>query len=159
MSTNLPGTGIAILATILFFAVLAAGCTGSPYGQAPTSTPVTTAPATPPSAPVATTVATTVTAPPAITTTSVQTTAAPIAATVTIQNFTFIPASVTVPAGSTITWTNLDAAAHQIGSDTMAFMGHPLSQNASYTYTFMNRGTFPYHCVIHPTMKGTITVT
>ncbi|MDD1665806.1 MAG: cupredoxin domain-containing protein [Methanomicrobiales archaeon] len=158
MSTNLPGTGIAILGTILIFAVIAGGCTGSPYGQAPTTTPVTTAPATPPPATGATPVATTVTTPPPITTT-VQTTAAPVSAAITIQNFAFIPASVTVPAGSTITWTNLDAAAHQVGSDTMAFTGHPMSQNSSYTFTFTTRGTFPYHCVIHPSMKGTITVT
>jgi plastocyanin len=144
-----------VAAFLIGIALLLAGCAAQ---QTPAATPVpttvTTAPATPPPM---TTVATT---PPAITTTVVQTTfVPPISVTVTIQNYTFIPDSVTVPAGSTVYWTNLDPAAHQVLSDTHAFMGNPMSRNTSYSFTFNNRGTFPYHCAIHPTMKGTVTVT
>jgi plastocyanin len=163
MRPDLPGTGIAIPGIILLFAVIAAGCTSSPYGPTPATTTAT--PATPLPTIIETTVATTATTVPSTTalttpaTTVVQTTAPPTLVTITIQNFTFSPASVTVPLGSTVTWTNLDAAAHQISSDTHAFLGNPLSQGSSYSFTFMSRGTFPYHCAIHPSMKGTVTVT
>jgi plastocyanin len=84
---------------------------------------------------------------------------APPAAAVTIQNFAFSPASVTVPTGTTVTWTNRDSAPHQVGSDTGAFQGGALGTGASYSFTFTTPGTFPYHCVIHPSMHGTVTVT
>ena len=159
MSTIQPETRIAILGTLLLCAVIAAGCASSPYGAAPTTPAVTTPPATPPSTLAGTTAATTTSTPPATSTTAVQAPLPPTFATVTIENFTFIPASVTVPLGSTVTWNNQDAAAHQIASDTHAFMSQPLSQGSIYSFTFMTRGTFPYHCAIHPYMKGTITVT
>ena len=159
MRSNLARTGTAILGFILLFAVIAAGCMSSPEGQAPTTTPAT--PGTPPPTTVMTTVAMTATMVPATTvpaTTVVQTTAAPVVVTVTIQNFTFSPANVTVPLGSTVIWTNLDPAVHQVSSDTQAFLGNPMSQGTSYSWTFIHRGTFPYHCAIHPSMKGTVTV-
>ena len=36
----------------------------------------------------------------------------PGAPTVNIQNFAFIPASITVPSGTTVTWTNQDSTDH-----------------------------------------------
>lgn len=77
---------------------------------------------------------------------------------VTIQNFAFSPASMTVAKGATVTWTNQDSVPHQIASDTNAFGGPAISQGGTYSFTFNDTGTFPYHCTIHPSMKGTITV-
>ena len=126
----------------------------------PATTAVTTAPPTPPPAPAVTAIATTATTPNATPTTAAQTPAPPTFAAISIENFTFVPASVTVSLGSTVIWTNLDPAAHQIASDNnFAFRGQPLSQGTSYSFTFMTRGTFPYHDAINTTMKGTITVT
>jgi len=156
MKPNFLGTGIAILGIILLFAVISAGCMSSP---SPAPPPTVATPANPPSTTVAAPAVPSIT--PLITpvTTAAQTAASPIFVTVIIQNYTFIPASVTVPLGSTVTWKNLDAAAHQVSSDTHAFLGNPMSQGTIYPFTFMSRGTFPYHCAIHPYMKGTITVT
>lgn len=75
---------------------------------------------------------------------------------VTIQNFAFSPATLTVPAGTTVTWTNQDSAPHQIKSDT--FNSAQLSQGESYQFTFTTKGSFDYSCAIHPSMTGKINV-
>jgi len=77
---------------------------------------------------------------------------------VKIQNFAFNPASLTIKAGTTVTWTNLDSTAHRIVSDTGAFQSSDLSNGQSYSYTFNKTGSYSYHCGIHPSMKGTIVV-
>jgi plastocyanin len=81
--------------------------------------------------------------------------------TVTIKNFAFGPASLTVNKGDTVTWTNEDSAEHQIASDSgdaVSFSGPAMPQGQSFSFKFDSTGTFPYHCVIHPSMKGMITV-
>jgi len=77
---------------------------------------------------------------------------------VTIQNFAFAPASITVPVGSTVTWTNKDAVAHTTTSDGAGWDSGSLAQNASFARTFPSKGTFSYHCAIHPNMVATVTV-
>lgn len=77
---------------------------------------------------------------------------------VTIQNFAFSPASLTIKKGETVTWTNKDSAPHQIASDNGKFQGPQMSNGQTYSFTFNETGTFPYHCVIHPMMKAAITV-
>jgi len=93
-------------------------------------------------------------------------TQAPGTATVAIQNFAFIPASITVPRGTTVTWMNQDPADHQIASDAQGgnaegalFMSDSLPKSAIYSHTFDTPGTYTYHCSIHPSMKATIIVT
>lgn len=85
--------------------------------------------------------------------------AAGAATGVTIQNFAFAPQAVTVPAGTTITWTNKDSAPHTATSADGAFDTGTLKQGQSATITFSKAGTFNDLCSIHPFMKGTITVT
>ncbi len=77
---------------------------------------------------------------------------------VTIQNFAFSPASITVAAGSTVMWTNKDAVAHTTTSDAPGWDSGPLAQNASFSQTFNTKGTFSYHCKIHPNMVASVTV-
>lgn len=101
---------------------------------------------------------------------SYQTPSAPAAATpapvpagnmITIKNFAFSPATMTVKTGTTVTWTNEDGAPHLVVADAgapVSFMSPSLSPGASYPFTFTQAGTYPYHCSIHPTMKGTIIV-
>jgi plastocyanin len=81
--------------------------------------------------------------------------------TITIKNFAFSPATLTVPAGTTVTWTNTDSAPHRMVSDDsapVAFSTPSISTGESAPITFTMGGTYPYHCSIHPSMKGTIVV-
>lgn len=80
---------------------------------------------------------------------------------VTIRNFAFSPAAITVKKGTTVTWTNQDSTAHTVTeSDSQdGPKSDNLAQGASYTFTFNTTGTFKYHCLIHPDMIGTVTVT
>ena len=82
----------------------------------------------------------------------------PASTEVQISGFTFVPATVTVSAGSTVTWTNQDSAPHTVTSETGLFDSVRLSTNDSFNYTFTGRGTFSYYCTIHPSMKGEVIV-
>jgi plastocyanin len=77
---------------------------------------------------------------------------------VTISGFAFGPASVSVPVGSTVTWTNQDGTAHTVTADDGSFDSGSLAQGATFSQTFDTPGTYPYHCAIHSSMTGTITV-
>jgi plastocyanin len=77
--------------------------------------------------------------------------------TVAIENFAFNPADLTVSVGSTVTWTNGDAATHTVSFDAGPDCGN-VSGGASVSATFDEPGIYPYHCNIHSSMKGTITV-
>jgi plastocyanin len=90
----------------------------------------------------------------------------PEGSTVTIQNFAFTPASVTIPKGTTVTWVNQDTTNHQILNDATGTIGqgalfssNSLTKGTGYSFKFDNPGTYPYHCSIHPQMKGTVIVT
>lgn len=81
--------------------------------------------------------------------------------TIAIRNFAFSPSTLTVKAGTTVTWTNDDSSPHQLASDAgspVAFSSPSLANGASFTFTFSQAGTYPYHCTIHPSMKGTLVV-
>jgi plastocyanin len=81
------------------------------------------------------------------------------AGAVSIDNFTFTPASLTVKAGTTVTWTNRDDIPHGIASSDNGFKkSKALDTDDSYSFTFTTPGTFKYFCYIHPHMVGTIVV-
>jgi plastocyanin len=85
-------------------------------------------------------------------------TAAAATTTVNIQGFAFVPPTVTITAGDTVTWTNKDAAAH---SALVNGVGQTpvLGQDQSGSLTFNAAGAFPYVCGIHgAAMQGTIIV-
>jgi len=77
---------------------------------------------------------------------------------VTIQNLSFSQANITVSVGTKVTWTNKDSITHTVTSDTGLFDSGPINNGGTFSYTFNNKGVFDYHCTIHPTMKGTVTV-
>jgi plastocyanin len=82
---------------------------------------------------------------------------------VNIQGFAFSPQTITVSVGSTVTWTNLDSATHQIAADPgqpdIADLSSPsINPGGMYSYTFQKAGSWTYHCSIHPSMKGNVIV-
>lgn len=83
--------------------------------------------------------------------------AAPAGSAVTIVKFAFSPETITVPAGTTITWTNQDLDTPHIVKFADGASG-ALKQGASYSKTFSAPGTYPYQCGVHPYMKGSVIV-
>src|SRR6516162_4988769 len=84
--------------------------------------------------------------------------AAASAPTVKIDNFTFAPATLTVTAGTTVTWKNEDDSPHRIGDKNGAFKSAALDTDETFSYTFASPGEYPYICTIHPYMVGKIIV-
>jgi plastocyanin len=78
---------------------------------------------------------------------------------VTIANFAYDPATITVPVGTTITWTNTDSVDHTVTADDRSWDSGHIAQGQTFSRTFTTAGTFPYFCTIHPNMKGTVIVT
>jgi plastocyanin len=86
--------------------------------------------------------------------------AAPVASdAVSIDNFAFVPATLTVPAGSTVTWTNRDEEPHTVVANDGSFHSPGMGSQATFSYTFATAGTFDYVCSIHPFMHATVVVT
>jgi plastocyanin len=85
--------------------------------------------------------------------------ATPGKATIKIANFDFGPATITVPAGTSVTWTNNDDDAHSVVADDKAFRSAPLDTGESYSFTFATPGAYAYHCGLHPQMHGKVIVT
>lgn len=81
------------------------------------------------------------------------------AGAVSITNFKFTPPSLTVPVGTKVTWTNNAQIDHTTTSNTGVWDSGHIAKTKTFSFTFTKAGTFPYHCMIHPSMKGTIVVT
>ena len=94
-------------------------------------------------------------------------TAAPTAApssggggqSVAIKNFTFNPATVDVKVGDKVSWANGDDQTHTVTFDdaSVSSSGN-VNTGGTFDTTFAAAGTFTYHCKIHPSMKGSVTV-
>jgi plastocyanin len=77
---------------------------------------------------------------------------------VTIDNFTFNPATLTVPSGTTVTWTNQDDMVHTVTEANRLFSSKGLETGDVYTHTFTTPGTYTYFCALHPRMTATVIV-
>jgi plastocyanin len=77
---------------------------------------------------------------------------------ISAKDFMFSPATVTVKAGATVTWTNLDDEPHTVFSDAGLFRSSALDTKDNFSYKFDKPGTYHYLCTIHPRMVGTIVV-
>ena len=86
------------------------------------------------------------------------TSAASPAADVKIDNFSFTPATLTVKAGTQITWTNGDDIPHTVVSDEQAFKSKVLDTDEKFSFTPSKAGTYSYFCSIHPKMRGKLVV-
>ena len=80
------------------------------------------------------------------------------------NNMCYIPADISISVGDTVTWSNDDTAAHTVTSglasegpdgnfDSSLFMA-----GNTYEVTFDEAGEYPYFCMVHPWMTGTVTV-
>jgi amicyanin len=78
---------------------------------------------------------------------------------VSISDFKFNPATLTIPAGTTVTWTNQDEEPHTIAAKDGSFHSPGLDTHGSYSFTFTTPGSYDYICSIHPFMTGTVVVT
>jgi plastocyanin len=127
-------------ASVLVLALAVAACGSSGSGSS-TPAPVTSAPSVPPAESMS---------------------AAPAPAgdegAVQIADFAFAPGSITVAAGSTVTWTNGDSAGHTVTADDGAFDSGTIANGATFTQAFPDAGSFAYHCTIHPAMTATVVV-
>ena len=75
----------------------------------------------------------------------------------TIANFAFAPNPVTVSSGGNATWSNKDTTTHTVTFDSGPDCGR-VAAGASVSVQFSAPGTYAYHCSIHPSMKGSVTV-
>lgn len=76
-----------------------------------------------------------------------------------IKDFAFVPSQITINNGDTVTWTNMDSVKHTVTSDTGDELNSDLFGNGEkYSHTFNEEGEFNYHCIPHPSMKGTVIV-
>jgi plastocyanin len=69
------------------------------------------------------------------------------------NNLTF-----SLAAKQSVKWGNNDGVAHTVTANGGAFDSGSIADGGTFSFTFTTPGTYPYHCSIHPTMVGTITV-
>ena len=77
---------------------------------------------------------------------------------VAISGFAFVPASLTITVGTSVTWTNNDSAPHTVTGNDGSWGSNELAKGDSFTFKFTKAGTFAYHCGVHASMVGTIIV-
>lgn len=77
-----------------------------------------------------------------------------------IQGSAFSPSTITVTAGTTITWTNKDGAAHTVTSTNTPslFDSGSMSNGGTWSHMFSTVGTFPYKCTFHSSMTASVVV-
>jgi len=78
--------------------------------------------------------------------------------TVRINDFKFEPENITVKAGSIVRWVNGDAVLHRIQFEDEHFSPILLGSSQSGSQKFVEPGVYPYICIIHPEMHGTVIV-
>src|SRR5271165_426894 len=84
--------------------------------------------------------------------------AGPPTAEVKIDNFSYSPATLTVKAGTEVTWTNHDDMPHTVTSEDKSFKSKALDTDEKFTFTPTKLGTYAYYCSIHPKMTGKLVV-
>jgi len=88
---------------------------------------------------------------------------APDVINVSMENFQFVPAEITITAGTTVVWTNNDAGV--LHTATAGMRGNPtglfdasLNPGETFSFTFEEAGTYDYYCIPHPGMDGLVIV-
>jgi plastocyanin len=80
-------------------------------------------------------------------------------ADVSVVEFAFVPADLSIPLGSTVTWSDDGNLPHASTADSGLWDSGTINPGSSFSYTFTTSGVFEYHCEFHPTlMQGTVTV-
>jgi plastocyanin len=78
--------------------------------------------------------------------------------TIVIADMKFVPETLTVKAGDTIVWVNQDFFPHTATAQDKTFDSRDIATNKSWKYVAKKKGSFPYICTLHPTMKATLIV-
>jgi len=78
--------------------------------------------------------------------------------TVAIEGTAFSPVALRVAVGDTVVWVNNDPFPHTATAVSGGFDSKSIAPDASWRFKAMKKGEFPYVCTLHPTMKGTVTV-
>lgn len=77
---------------------------------------------------------------------------------VEIENFSFQPATLTVKAGTKVTWVNRDDVPHTATDTDKRFKSKTLDTDDKFSFTFEQPGTYNYYCALHPKMTAQIIV-
>lgn len=77
---------------------------------------------------------------------------------VSIKNFAFSVTSLSIAKGTTVTWTNNDAATHTVTADDGSFDSGNIPTGGTFSHTFTTAGTVAYHCTIHTGMKANVVI-
>lgn len=83
---------------------------------------------------------------------------AAVSGQVVIKDFMFVPTTLTVKAGTMVTWENKDEEPHTVYSDTGLFRSNAIDSGEAFSVRFDTPGTYHFVCTIHPRMVGTIVV-
>jgi plastocyanin len=75
---------------------------------------------------------------------------------VAMKDYAFAPKDISVPAGTTVVWTNADDDDHNVKGAGLS--SATFGKGGTYSHTFGSPGSFAYVCSLHPQMKGTVTV-
>ena len=84
--------------------------------------------------------------------------AAPTTHTVVIVDMKFVPETLTVKRGDTVVWMNNDFFPHTATAQDSIFDSRDIATNKSWKYVATKKGSFPYVCKLHPTMKATLII-
>ena len=79
---------------------------------------------------------------------------------VAIKDDMFMPTSLAIKAGTTVTWTNDDSVPHTVTvtSGPVKFGSPTLQKGDTYSFTFTKAGTYSYYCAVHPSMTAKVVV-
>ena len=77
---------------------------------------------------------------------------------ITVDNFSFTPATITVKAGTPITWQNRDDIPHTVVSNDNLFKSKALDTDDKFSFTPTKPGTYSYFCSLHPKMTAKVVV-
>lgn len=80
-------------------------------------------------------------------------------ASVAIRDFEFVPPTLKVAKGTTVTWTNRGKAPHTATAVDRSFNSGMLQSGGTFSHRFDTLGTYQYLCLVHPNMRGTVVVT
>lgn len=78
--------------------------------------------------------------------------------TIYMRNSVFSNTNLTVTVGGTVVWINDDNMIHTVTANNGSFNSGDIQVNGSFSKTFNATGAYPYHCIHHTNMTGTIVV-
>jgi len=81
-----------------------------------------------------------------------------VSAEVVLVERSFSPASIEVPTGTTVSWSNSSDRDHNVTAEDGSFASGELAEGGRFSHTFSREGAFGYFCTLHSGMRGTVVV-